>query len=123
MLYKRQARHPELCVLRVDPGVLDLSGVVVTDGNAASKYTRFAAAPEGLRIVNRELTFAEWWTDPDYFVRLDKTRAKCAEILVPDGVPARFLRGAYVSCEDALLQFDALNTGLDAVVNPHLFFR
>jgi hypothetical protein len=123
MLYRTKAQHADLCVLRVDPGVLDLPAVVVTDGNAASKYTRFAAAPEGLRIVDRELTFAEWWTDPDYFVRLHKARAKCAEVLVPDAVPPRFLRGAYVSCEAALAPFEALNTGLDAVVDPHLFFR
>jgi hypothetical protein len=59
MLFKKQAQHAALCVLRVDPRVLDVPAVVVTDGNAASKYTRFAAAPEGLRIVDRELTFAE----------------------------------------------------------------
>ena len=65
MLYKRQSRHAELCVLRINPSILDLPGVVVTDGNASSNYVRFAAAPDGLRIINRELTFAEYWTDPD----------------------------------------------------------
>src|SRR5712691_2607983 len=40
ILYKRQSRHAELCVLRIDPRVLDLPGVVVTDGNAASAYVR-----------------------------------------------------------------------------------
>jgi hypothetical protein len=38
-------------------------------------------------------------------------------------VPPGFLRGAYVSCDAALAQFEALDTGLDAVVDPHLFFR
>lgn len=122
MLYKRQAQHASLCVLRVEPEVLDLAGVVVTDGNAASKYTRFAAAPAGLRIVDRQLAFAEWWTDPDFFRRLEKTRAKSAEVLVPDVVPPSFVLGAYVSCEASRVKYDALNCGLQAVVNPHLFF-
>ena len=72
MLYKRQARHAELCVLRISPEVLDLPGVVVTDANPSSPYVRFAAAPSGLRIVDREITFAQYWTDQDpiqYFRR------------------------------------------------------
>lgn len=64
MMYVRSSRHEEICVLRVDPGVLELDGVVVTDGNAASDYSRFAAAPQGLAEVDKEMTFAEYWTDP-----------------------------------------------------------
>lgn len=59
MLYKRQGQHLELCVLQVSTDVLDLPGVVVTDANASSDYTRFAAAPAGLSIVDRDLTFAD----------------------------------------------------------------
>ena len=59
MLYKRHGQHRDLCVLRVSPRVLELPDVVVTDGNAASDYTRFAAAPDGLTIVDWDLTFAE----------------------------------------------------------------
>ena len=50
MMFKRQAQHAELCVLRVSADVLDLPKAVVTDGNAASTlrgYARFAAAPDG----------------------------------------------------------------------------
>ena len=64
MLYKRQGQHRDLCVLQISSSVLEFKGTIVTDGNAASHYTRFAPAPTGLAIVNRDWTFAEFWTDP-----------------------------------------------------------
>src|SRR2546423_7579902 len=36
MLSKCRQRNNEICVLRVDPAVLDTAGVIVTDRNAAS---------------------------------------------------------------------------------------
>lgn len=122
MLFKRQAQHAHLCVLRVSPDVLDLPGVVITDANASSKYALFAASPQGLRIVDRQLTFAEDWTDPDPISYWRRKSAKCAEVLVPDRVDPRFLMGAYLSCEDSLARVDALQLGLQAIVNRHLFF-
>ena len=123
MLRKRQSQHTTLCVLRVRSDVLDIPGAVVTDGNAvALRYTAYVAAPEGLRIVDRELTFAEWWTASDIIVYWRRKSAKMAEILVPDRVPPEFLTGAYVSCEESLARFEALGTGVPATVNSHLFF-
>ena len=55
--------------------------VVITDGNAAGDYTKFAPAPGGLRIVNKELTFAEYWTDDDVIQGYRRKSAKCAEVL------------------------------------------
>src|SRR5262249_30027644 len=42
----------------------DLVDWVITDQNAASNWARFAAAPEGVSIVSRDMTFAERWTHP-----------------------------------------------------------
>jgi hypothetical protein len=61
LAFAAAAQHAELCVLRVSPDVLELPNVVVTDGNAASTlrgYARFAAAPDGLGIVNRDTASA-----------------------------------------------------------------
>lgn len=96
MMYVRQSQHAELCVLRVSPNALDLSEVVVTDANAAAEglHVRFAPAPHGLRIVDRELTFAENWTSPDQIEYFQRKSKKSAEVLVPDSVSPRFLMGA-----------------------------
>lgn len=123
MLYKRQAQHAELCVLRISPEVLNLPGVVVTDANASSPYVRFAIAPGGLNIVNRERTFAEYWTDPDPVQYYRRKSAKCAEVLVPGRLDPQFLMGAYVSCEESFARLNELAVALSVAIDRHLFFR
>ncbi len=122
MMYKRKEQHGELCVLRVDPDVLELPGVVVTDANASGDYVRFAAAPGGLAIVNRELTFAAYWTDQNLILYFQKKAAQCAEVLVPDRVEPRFITGAYVSCEASVARMRELEVNLPVTVERHLFF-
>jgi ssDNA thymidine ADP-ribosyltransferase, DarT len=122
MLYKRRDRHKRICVVRVSPEVLDLQGVVVTNGNASSEYVRFAAAPSGLRIVERELTFSEWWTDEDPIEYYRKKVAKCAEVLVPDRIEPRYLLGAHVSCEQARELIRDVDEDFGCNLNPEIFF-
>lgn len=125
MMYLRRDRHAELCVLRISPDVLDLPCVVVTDANASAQelYVRFAPGPEGLVNVDRALTFAEYWTDPDPIRQYRMKSMKCAEVLVPDRVAPEFIHGAYVSCEESLARFNALGVSIAPVVNGYLFFR
>ncbi len=123
MLIKRRASHAQICVLRVSPAVLDLNGVIVTDQNAASGYCRFEPAPDGLRIIDRDLTFAEYWTHPgDQRAEWRHKSAKCAEILVPDVVLPPYIIGAYVSCAASLSALDALQLPWEARIDRHLFF-
>ncbi len=122
MLYKRKNEHKALCVLRVSTEVLDLPGVVVSTGNAASNYVRFAAAPSGLDLVDREMTFARSWNDNDYYAKCRKSVAKCAEVLVPHSIDREFIIGAYVSCDEALILVNSLGTELDVKIDRDLFF-
>jgi hypothetical protein len=123
MLFKRRTEIDGICVLRIDVRVIDLPGVVVTSGNAASDYVRYGAGWDGLRYVDRELTFAAYWTDDDYFLYLRKKTAKCAEVLVPDIVPARFILGAYVGSAIAATKLKTCAAGMAVEVNQHMFFR
>src|SRR5260221_200438 len=107
MLYKLRSQREELCILSVSTGVLDLNGVVVTDGNASGDYIRFGSAPSALRIVNKELTFAEYWTDQDPIQYYRKKSAKCAEVLVPNRVDPRFILKSYTCSEEACRRFRA----------------
>ena len=120
MLYLR--RLQDVCVIAVTTAVLDVPGVVITDSNASSEYVRFAAAPEGLRIVDRSRTFAEYWTDNDLIEQWRKKAAKCAEVLVPERVEPRFLAGIHVSSDEAREAVAGLDTGLPVTVDRHLFF-
>jgi hypothetical protein len=123
MMYKRQAQFKELCVLRISTDVIDLPGVVVTDGNASGDYVRFSAAPKGLAIVNRDWTFADDWRDPDQIQYFRKKAAKCAEVLVPDKVEPAYITGAYVACQEAQAVLEGLAKGVAVEINSHLFFR
>jgi hypothetical protein len=124
MLYRRINMHGTICVLSVSPAVLDLPGVVVTDRNAASNYVRFAGGANAVAIVDRPLTFAEFWTHPDNPLQeLRHKSAMCAEVLVPDIVPQRFVTGAHVSGLAGARNFDALGLGLGRSINRALFFH
>jgi hypothetical protein len=122
MLYKLQAKHQELCVVRISPEVLDLPAAIICDGNAASGYTRFWHSPEGLQFLCRDDVFAEWWTDMNAIVKWEKARKKCAEVLVPDQIEVRCIIGAYVSCPEAQAALAAAGFQPPITVDAHLFF-
>jgi hypothetical protein len=109
-------------VLQVSTEVLDLPGVVICSQNAASNWVRFAPSPEGLALVDRDLVFAERWTHDNAIEYMRHKSAKCAEVLVPDLVEARFIMGAYVSCEQAANDLRARGVLLSVTVDRHIFF-
>lgn len=123
MMFVRKHDHLSLCVLRVHESVLDIDGAVVTDSDASSDHRLFRAAPGGVKVVDKDLTFADDWTDSDTIQYWRKKAAKCAEVLVPERVPREYIIGAYVSCEATRTTFDEYNTGLTATINAKMFFR
>jgi hypothetical protein len=123
MLLKKSDIHESICVLQVSADVLDIRNVVVTDGNAASKYVSFRPAPAGLAIVDRDRTFAEWWTHDDQIEQWRHSSQKCAEVLVPDVVPPAYVIGAYVSCDGSRDAVHSVVPNLPVTVNPRLFFQ
>ncbi len=122
MMYRRQDERSRLCVLRVDRRVLELEGVVLTTGNAASPYSRFLPSPAGLRAIAFDDVFADYWTDDDPFEQRRKKSAKCAEALVPNCVEPQFITGAYVSGEVGRDALTATGFGLPVTVNANMFF-
>lgn len=124
MLYKRAlTMEDELCVLAFDDTVLDLPDVVISDHNAAAGVAAFGPYPEGLEAVNRSLTFAKYWNHEGDPMATERHRKRmCAEVLVPDSVEPRFIRGAFVANDTAKSNFEALGVGLKVVVEPRMFF-
>lgn len=123
MLSRCRIRNGEICVLQVSAAVLDQPGVIVTSRNAASGWASFWPVEDGLRTVNRERVFARYWTHPDDpYEEMSHKSEKCAEVLVPDRVEGRFVIGAYVANQIALLAFQQLNTGLPVSTPGGMFF-
>jgi len=124
MLYKRRIQHMALCILRIHTDVLDLPQVIIADGNAASRgdYTRFYASPSGLEELEKDEVFAVYWTDPDPIRAFYLRRVRCAEVLVPRRLDARYIIGAHVSCREVEATLRAAGWRLAVNVDPHLFF-
>jgi hypothetical protein len=124
MLYKRKDRHSEITVLRINSDVLDLPNTVVTDSNAGSKYVRFSPAPSGLAIVDGHRTFARTWKHPnDQRDEWRHSAQKCAEVLIPNVVPVRYITGAYVACDLSQRNLQILAPNLPITIDADLFFQ
>jgi hypothetical protein len=122
MMFSRQEKHRECCILQIDLAVLDLVGTVITDRNAAAGYAAFRPAPTGLAIVDRGLTFAEYWTHDNPIEHDRRKTASCAEVLVPDGVSVTYLRGAHVSGPEAETALTHAGFQFPIRTTPKLFF-
>jgi len=123
MLSKCRGRNNEICVLQIDPGVLDVPGVIIANRNAASNWTSFWPVTDGLGVISRERVFARYWLHPDDpYEEMSHKSEKCAEVLVPDRVDGQFITGAYVSNQAALLEFQRLNSQLLVSIRGDMFF-
>lgn len=123
MMYVRKDGDVPLTVVRLHPAVLDLPDSVITDGNAASDDTNYLPSPSGLDRLDEERVYAHSWNHPDFWIKIERKRARCAELLVPDRVEPRFILGCYVDRPDRCAECFAQVQGLSVEVNAYVFFR
>jgi len=124
MLSRLRAQNDDICILRIDPRVLDLPGAIIADRNAASDWVRFFSVDEGLKALDRERVFARYWTHPEnIFEDMSHKSEKRAEVLVPDCIKPSFLLGAYVANETARQKFEQLNIPLPVSIRNDIFFE
>jgi hypothetical protein len=121
MMYLRKNEIRTLCVLRISIEVLKIEGVVLTDGNAASTHIRFLSHQQ-IKDINFDMVYAEDWRDQNEITFWQKKSAKCAEVLIPQYVPAHLIFGAYISSENAMDEIKNCGFNGKIEVNPHMFF-
>jgi hypothetical protein len=122
MLSKRRNYNDVICVLRINPNILDLTGVIIADQNAASDYVRFYNVTEGLAALNKEDIFAQFWLHSNQNEYFRHSAVKCAEVLVPGKVEPKYILGAFVANNSALAFLSKLNTGLTVEIKSSIFF-
>lgn len=123
MLSKRRDRNNRICVLSVDPSVLDLPNVIISDQNASSNYVRFYPVKTGLGALNKNIIYAPFWLHPDnQLEEWAHKSAKCAEVLIPDRIESKYILSAYVANEIALRAFHQLNIQLTVSIRSDIFF-
>ncbi len=123
MLSRCRGRNNEICVLRINPTVLDRPGVIIANRNAASDWASFWPVADGLTVISQERVFARYWTHPnDMYEEMSHKSEKCAEVLVPNRVDTQFIVGAYVANQTALVEFQRLNSQLPVRIRGDMFF-
>jgi hypothetical protein len=122
MLCKRQNLNDSICILRINNTVLDLPNVIVADKNASSDYVRFDTVNNGLSTIDKDKLFAEDWRHENRIEYFAHRSAKCAEVLVPDKIEPKYIIGAFVANQTALIAFEKLKCGLTVCIKSDIFF-
>jgi len=120
MLSARRSKNNEICVLRIKSDVLDLNDVIVTDKNAARECW-FKTVAEGLPFLDRDEVYAAFWLNDDYWEQERLKGIKCAEVLVPNEISAKYIVGVYVANQAAFDYFKKVSN-LPVETKSGLFF-
>jgi O-acetyl-ADP-ribose deacetylase (regulator of RNase III) len=124
MMYRvvHEKTTKNLAVVGVKPSVLQLQQVMVTDGNAASRPTRFFKASEGLKVIEAQwpVIQAEYWNDPDGSKR--KIMAECLE---PELISPDHIHTVFVADHETKKRVECLigSTTIPIVPEPAFFFQ
>jgi hypothetical protein len=125
MMYKVTdggARIDDICLLKVGPNILMSAGVVITDGNAASSYTRFYPSPAGLASLKRDEIFITSWNDEDPVRRFRLKSTTCSEVLVPDCIEPRFILEAILPGTEMVKTVYGKTGAMELTTDKTLFF-
>lgn len=122
MLSARRNQNSDICILKFNCCILDMPGVVVSDRNASSDYASFYSPEIGMKEINFNLVYAQYWTDEDYYVQLEKKSIKCAEVLVPYMIPHKYIMCAAVIDKDAVQKLEYVGFDKTIEIVPWIFF-
>lgn len=123
MMYVKKNEAENLCILVISSSVLDIDGCVVSDRNAASSYVRFYSPIDGVEMIDFEKVFAEYWLHDNYYEWVEHRAIKCAEILIPNYIPFKYIEGAYVLDNNSMDRLLELGFYKQIAVNRSVFFR
>lgn len=116
MMFYVQHHGDGVCILAIDPEILNQDGCVVSDMNAAKREVRFYE-PCNLEELDFEQVFAQFWND-------EFTKAReCAEVLVPYRVDFSYVMGAVVQNSEDREKLKAMGFSKDIYIDGHRFFR
>ena len=115
MLFVRRNLQHEIVILKISPSVLKDGQHVYSDGNAASRDTKFSSnsniVADSIDALN-----AAYWANC-----VDGKRRRCAELLVYPGVQPIHIVSAICN-NNALAKEIAMGAALQIEVDPSMFF-
>lgn len=115
MLFVRREIQSSICLLEVSLSVLSGHEFLFTDGNAASRDTRFYNSLDLIGELPWDTLHAQYWSDQP-----DGKRKKCSEVLIYPKVEAEHISSMHCYSQDAVDFLSSFN--MDARVSKNYFF-
>ena len=118
MLYSLKSLNRNLCILEIDSSVVTDSIFIFTDGNAASKDTKFFNDICELDALPWGVLEDDYWCNYD-----DGKRKKCAEVLIYPRINKKYIKS--IHCLDyttSKMIARKISQSVDIKVTPSLFF-
>ncbi len=116
MLYVRRNIQHYLCLIEISLSVLSENEFIFTDGNAASRNTRFYNKIDDLDKLPWDVLNASYWNDFP-----DGKRKRCSEVLIYPMIQPRYIMKIYC-CSSETYQYLA-PFGVPVEISENLFFR
>ncbi|MBR8829122.1 MAG: DUF4433 domain-containing protein [Gomphosphaeria aponina SAG 52.96 = DSM 107014] len=124
MMYRviQEEGKRNLAIIAIRNQVLSESGVVITDGNAASNETRFYPLDEGMEVLSKnwQIIQKDWWKGED-----GSKRKIMAECLIPKKVNPSLIEAIFVTDTQTQEQVKKIiePSPLPIIPEPNLFFQ
>lgn len=124
MMYRvvHEKDRRNIAVVGVKPGVLQASGGLITDGNAANDPTQFFSINQGLDVLQQQWKIIQndWWND------LDGSKRKImAECLIPEQINPELVHSIFVTDHTTKERVEKIigSMGMPVIPEPHMFFQ
>ena len=125
MLSKLRDKNDQICILAINPEIINIPGTIIADSNAASTIVQFVEPEQMTSVLNFDKIYMKYWVDSNQYITTQNKLFKCAEILVPDVIPPKYFLGIIVYNEEAknkLLNLLQNNVSLPIRITPDRFF-
>lgn len=116
-------RSDDICIMRLDPSIMEEPGVLITDRNASCHNAKFfqphqwSLCDENAAYIYEKHSYSTVNTDLRKSVRQ-------AEVLCPTRVKAHYIKGFFVKHQNDANRIQGIigNKPLDIMVNSNIFF-
>lgn len=128
MLSRLRSLNDTICILAVNPLVLNLQNVIVTDRNAAVGIVRYIEPDKMEGNIDFDRVYAKYWhpdkgeTDVNPFMIAENKAIKCAEVLVPECIPPEYIMGAVVINAGVKEKLEELGFTKKIIIDKNRFF-
>jgi hypothetical protein len=115
MLYSRRELKDELVFIEVDVLCIMQDGYLISDGNAASRKTKFYSSIDSLDKLPWTVLDADYWNE-----HYDGKRKRSAEVLVPKKVSPQYFKALH--CHGTAVHDKLSFQGIHSELSENLFF-